>query len=166
MKRRLFLLAIIASIAQFPENALGASKKPSPKAKPSVKRKPSPLPSALPKQSTVISAEYPVQINGEVIKIADLSAPLSLYGSVTAGNREYPLLIAKPNDRTLKVFTARCPHQGNILNLAAKGEFSCDAHGARFEEATGKVLAGPTINNLESYEVIDREGFLYVKITL
>jgi nitrite reductase/ring-hydroxylating ferredoxin subunit len=74
------------------------------------------------------------------------------------------LLVAKPTERTIKVFTARCPHQGNILNLAEKGEFSCDLHGARFNESTGKVLGGPTINSLESYEVIERDGALYIKL--
>lgn len=165
MKRRNFFKVAIGVLALIPADAIAASKKPTPKPKP---RKVSNTPTHSPKatsskSATPVSLEIPVLKDGAIIKLSSLVAPVSLYATVTKSGREYPLLVAKPTERTLKVFTARCPHQGNILNLADKGEFSCDFHGARFDESSGKVLGGPTINNLESYEVIERDGALYIK---
>ena len=165
MKRRKFLQVAIGVLALIPSGAIAASKKPTPKPKPKkVSNTPTPSPKATSiKSASPTSLEVPVLKDGAIIKLDSLVAPISLYATVTKSGREYPLLVAKPTERTLKVFTARCPHQGNILNLAEKGEFSCDFHGARFDESTGKVLGGPTINNLESYEVIERDGALYIK---
>lgn len=165
MKRRKFLQVLVGIVALLPSGAVAATKKPTPKPKPKkVSNTPSPSPKATSiKSASPTSLEIPVLKDGAIIKLDSLVAPISLYATVTKSGREYPLLVAKPTERTLKVFTARCPHQGNILNLAEKGEFSCDFHGARFDESTGKVLGGPTVNNLESYEVIERDGALYIK---
>mgnify|MGYP000390786946 CR=1 FL=1 len=165
MKRRSFLQVAVGLLALIPSSAIAASKKPTPKPKP---KKPVKTPTPSPKTTTSksaspVSTEIPVLKDGELIKLASIVAPTSLYATATKSGRDYPLLVAKPTERTIKVFTARCPHQGNILNLAEKGEFSCDLHGARFNEGTGKVLGGPTISNLESYEVIERDGALYIK---
>ena len=167
MNRRNFLQVAVGLLALIPAGAFAASKKPTPKPTPKkVAKTPSPAATSKPSASTgasSISLELPVVKDGETIKLDALVAPMSLYATVIKSGREYPVLVAKPTERTLKVFTARCPHQGNIMNLADRGEFSCDLHGARFDESTGKVLAGPTINNLESYEVIVRNGALYIK---
>ena len=149
-------------------SAEGATKKPTPKAKP----KPTPkttkkVASASPKPSTSVAPkpeELPVLRDGEQIKIDSLVAPTSFYAFVKKGSTEIPLLVSKPTERTLKIFTARCPHQGSILNLSALGEFTCDRHGARFNDGTGKVIDGPTISNLESYESIERNGSIYIVI--
>jgi nitrite reductase/ring-hydroxylating ferredoxin subunit len=165
MKRRSFLQVAVGILALLPSTAIAASKTPTPKPKPKKTVK-TPTPSSMPKLGTTpspASLETPVIKDGAIIKLDSLVAPISLYATVSKSGRDYPVLVAKPTDRTIKVFTARCPHQGNILNLAEKGEFSCDLHGARFDESTGKVIDGPTINNLDSYEVVERNGALYIK---
>ena len=172
MKRRNFLAITFGLLAQLPFEAFAASKKPTPKAKPTptVTKKaatptPRASPSVTPKPAAVIKPEeLPVLRDGEYIKLATIVAPTSFYASVTKSGNQIPLLISKPTERTLKIFTARCPHQGSLLNLSARGEFACDRHGARFNENTGKVLDGPTISNLESYEAIERNGSIYIVI--
>jgi nitrite reductase/ring-hydroxylating ferredoxin subunit len=176
MKRRNFLAITFGLMAQLPLEALAASKKPTPKAKPKPTPKvtkkaatPTPTskatPSATPKPVAAPKPEeLPVLRDGDLIKLADLVAPISFYASVTKGSNQIPLLVSKPTERTLKIFTARCPHQGSILNLSAQNEFSCDRHGARFNDSTGKVIDGPTISNLESYEAIERNGSIYIVI--
>ena len=180
MKRRNFLAVTVGFLAQIPLTAIAATKKPTPKAtakvtkkatakatpKATTKASPTPAaaaqtPSAKPTPSPQL---MPVLRDGALIKVASINAPTSFYASVEKNGVEYPLLISKPTDRTIKIFTARCPHQGNILNLAALGEFSCDRHGARFSEATGKVLDGPTVQNLVQYELIERDGSIYITI--
>jgi nitrite reductase/ring-hydroxylating ferredoxin subunit len=172
MKRRNFLAITFGLLAQLPIEAFAASKKPTPKAKPKPTPKvtkkaatPTPKPSVTPKPAAVIKPEeLPVLRDGEYIKLATIVAPTSFYASVTKGGNQIPLLISKPTEKTLKIFTARCPHQGSLLNLSERGEFTCDRHGARFNENTGKVIDGPTISNLESYEAIERNGSIYIVI--
>jgi nitrite reductase/ring-hydroxylating ferredoxin subunit len=166
LKRRAFLTGLFAVLTSGIATAQGATKKPTPKATPKPTKKAvvkTPTPTPTPKTvATPVPQVLPVMVEGKLLMLNDISAPTSIYANVSKGGREYPLLVAKPTDRTLKVFTARCPHQGNILNLAEKNELSCDLHGARFDESTGKVLDGPTINNLESYQVVERNGALYI----
>jgi Rieske Fe-S protein len=167
MKRRTLILAISGMILSGIESAFAASKKPSPK--PKVSKKPiakKPLPPTLSPKPTVMSSpsEVPVMIEGSTVKLSELMAPMSAYATTDKSGREYKLMIARPNERTIKIFSARCPHQGNILNQEMKHEFTCDLHGARFDWLSGKVLDGPTINNLEQYEVVIKDDFVYVKL--
>ena len=175
MNRRKFIAVTLGLFAQVPLRAFGATKKPSPTPKTTPTKKPAAKPTIKPSAQTVKPTStpsptsstpqvLPVLRAGMEIKLDDLVAPISFYATVTKSGREYPLLVSKPTERTIKVFTARCPHQGYILNLSKLGEFTCDQHGARFNDATGKVLAGPTINSLESYEVIERSGSLYISL--
>ena len=169
-------MLITGLIAQIPSEAFAATKKPTPKAKPKVSAKATPKissPTATPvaKSSPVQSAKpvvtpqlLPVLREGQAIKADSLVAPISFYGSVAKNGNEYPILISKPSDRTLKIFSARCPHQGAIINLAKLGEFTCDQHGARFSESNGKVLDGPTINNLEQFVITERDGLLFITL--
>lgn len=176
MKRRNFLLITVGLIAQLPIEAFAATKKPTPKAKPKVSAKPTPKassPTATPiaKSSATPSAKpvvtpqlLPVMREGQPITVDSLVAPISFYGSVVKNGNEYPMLISKPTDRTIKVFSARCPHQGATLNLSKLGEFTCDRHGARFAESNGKVLDGPTINSMEQYSITERDGLIFITL--
>jgi len=174
MKRRDFLVIAMSIFAQVPIEALAASKKPTPKPTPKATPKSpkksisptlKPTPSATPKASIAPRPEeLPLLRDGELINLARLTAPTSFYASVFKNGIEIPLLVSKPTERSVKIFTARCPHQGSILNLSKLGEFTCDRHGAHFSDSTGKVLGGPTISNLETYEVIEREGSIYILI--
>ena len=174
MKRRKFLAITAGLFLQLPLAAIGATKKPTPKAtkKPATtptKKTPTPTPKATvsttPKPTITPTPQVlPVLRDGELIKIESLVAPTSFYSLVTKANVDYPLLVSKPTERTIKIFTARCPHQGQILNLAKLAEFTCDRHGARFSEVTGKVIDGPTIQNLAQYEIIERNGYMYITL--
>ena len=172
-------------MAQIPLSAVGATKKPTPTPRPKVtakataKASPKATPTLTPKATAKVTPKstpsqsakadvspqtVAVLRDGQSVKFSTLIAPITFYATVEKNGREYPLLISKPTERSLKIFTARCPHQGNILNLAARGEFTCDRHGARFDESTGKVLDGPTVQNLDSYEPIDRDGTLFISL--
>ena len=160
-----------------PVEAFGVTAKPSPKASPKRLPKPTPTPTKKkfpsptptpkpisPKSTPSELQDLPVLVEGAEIKLSSLTAPISMYGVVRKNGRDFPLLIAKPREGTIRIFSARCPHQGNILNLAIRNEFTCDLHGARFDSTTGKVLDGPTISNLEIYDPLERNGILYIRI--
>ena len=59
-----------------------------------------------------------------------------------------------------------CPHAEFPLSegtLYPNGELECCWHGARFACLSGKVLAGPTDQNLVRFEVLTVNGDLYVR---
>jgi Rieske Fe-S protein len=161
MKRRALLAGLIGVALSTASSAHSATKKPMPKAT----KKPTPKTTARSTPKPTVSPTpqvLPVLRDGEFIKIDTLIAPVSFYATVTKGEIDYPFIVSKPTERVIKIFTARCPHQGQILNLAKLGEFTCDRHSARFNEVTGRVTQGPTIQNLIQYEVIDRNCSIYI----
>jgi Rieske Fe-S protein len=185
VKRRSFLAITLGLMAQIPLSAVGATKKPTPTPRPKVTAKattkaspkatPTPTPKATakvtPKSTPSQSAKADVSPqtvavlrDGQSVKYSALIAPITFYATVEKKGREYPLLVSKPTERTIKIFTARCTHQGSILNLAKLGEFTCDQHGARFDELTGRVIDGPTIQNLDSYEPIVVGDSLFISL--
>lgn len=53
---------------------------------------------------------------------------------------------------TCHTLSAKCPHMGALVHWnEAEGTWDCPAHGSRFT-ATGKVLHGPAVNDLEHVE--------------
>lgn len=176
MKRRALLAGLIGVLFSGFSNATAATKKPTPKATAKSKVTKKPTPTAKPSKPSVTASPAPtatvkpapqelaLSVDGVAIEIEKLIAPTSIYASIFKAGREHKLLVAKPREGIIKIFTAHCPHQGNILNLAAGGEFQCDRHGARFDDLTGKVLAGPTVNSLDQYEPIIKNGILYITI--
>lgn len=59
-----------------------------------------------------------------------------------------------------------CPHAEFPLSegtLYPNGELECCWHGARFGCLSGKVLAGPTDQDLVRFEVLAVDGDLYVR---
>lgn len=169
MKRRKFLEILVGALALIPTEALAAPKKPTPKPKAPIKKStPKPTKATASPQSQSAYSNLPEEVqvfqDGEPIAYELIKAPTSIYASAIKNGITYPLIVTKPTERSLKVFTARCPHQGNILNLAEKGEYTCKLHGARFDEITGKVIDGPTVSSLQFYEVINKSGYLFIKL--
>ena len=161
MKRKSFLIAVIAMAVSGLDKAFGATKKPSPK--PSVLKKPVAKISPTPLAQSPVIAERILTRDGNTILKSSLRAPISFYASYSKDGRDYPVLVANPTSKVIRVFSARCPHQGNILNLESHGEFYCEFHGARFKADSGKVIDGPTIQNLEQFEIIESSDFLVIR---
>lgn len=62
-------------------------------------------------------------------------------------------LIVARDTAGLYAYSARCPHQGCIVEApAATGEVTCACHGSRFD-GRGRVLSGPARDGLEHYAV-------------
>ena len=154
-------MTIIAIVSSPVAQAFGTTKKPSPK--PSVQKKPVAKISPTPLAESPVIAERILTRDGNTILKSNLRAPMSFYASYSKDGRDYPVLVANPTSKVIRVFSARCPHQGNILNLESHGEFYCEFHGARFKSDSGKVIDGPTIQNLEQFEIIESSDFLVIR---
>jgi Rieske Fe-S protein len=60
-------------------------------------------------------------------------------------------------------FDPMCTHQGYLLE-PRNGEWYCDYHGSRFAPASGDVLQGPARSPMRRYEVVERDGTVYVTL--
>jgi len=64
----------------------------------------------------------------------------------------------------LRALEKKCPHLGCMVDLA-KDELDCPCHGARFT-LDGKLITGPSPRGLKRYEVVARDGTIYVGMEL
>ena len=65
-------------------------------------------------------------------------------------------------------FSGRCPHENYLMNytrIREGGRLLCSSHFAWFDLATGKVLSGPTENDLVRYAVHVEGGDVLVSAT-
>ena len=65
-------------------------------------------------------------------------------------------------------FSDVCSHEDSALSdgeVIDDQVIECSSHGARFNMATGKVLAGPAIENIKSYETKLEGGVVMIEFT-
>ncbi len=75
------------------------------------------------------------------------------------------VLLAKINDE-VHVMSANCTHYGAPLVkgvLTPDGRITCPWHGACFKVSTGDVEDAPALDPLHKFEVVERDGAVYVK---
>lgn len=75
------------------------------------------------------------------------------------------ILLAKINDTT-HALSANCTHYGAPLKngiLTPDGRLTCSWHGACFNVSTGDVEDAPALDPLAKFEVVERDGAVWVK---
>ncbi|WP_069811895.1 Rieske (2Fe-2S) protein [Streptomyces sp. TP-A0874] len=61
---------------------------------------------------------------------------------------EARILVSRPAADEYRAFSALCTHRGCVLSAVKVAEAVCGCHGSRFAVDTGKVLAGPAVEEL------------------
>jgi nitrite reductase/ring-hydroxylating ferredoxin subunit len=56
-----------------------------------------------------------------------------------------------------------CTHAGFPVMRVGK-VLECELHGSRFEPATGEVVLGPAVRPLQRYEVVEKDGGIFVTV--
>ncbi|KAF1825499.1 uncharacterized protein K489DRAFT_408150 [Dissoconium aciculare CBS 342.82] len=81
------------------------------------------------------------------------------------GIEEGKVLLAK-HDNVIHALSAKCTHYGAPLAkgvLTASGRLTCPWHGACFNVKTGDIEDAPAIDPLQKFEIIERDGAVYIK---
>ena len=71
------------------------------------------------------------------------------------------ILVTQPKAGDFRGFSATCTHSGCIVQGVSDGEIACGCHGARFDQETGAVLAGPARTALGRIAIELRGDELY-----
>ncbi|BDP99912.1 Rieske (2Fe-2S) protein [Aquiluna sp. KACHI24] len=71
------------------------------------------------------------------------------------------ILVTQPKAGDFRGFSATCTHSGCIVSGVSDGEIACGCHGARFDQETGAVLAGPARTALGRITIELRGDELY-----
>ncbi|NMH97559.1 Rieske (2Fe-2S) protein [Pseudonocardia sp. K10HN5] len=56
---------------------------------------------------------------------------------------EWSVVVTQPTSGQFNAYSARCTHEGCLLNSVAAGTINCPCHGSRFTIADGSVAHGP-----------------------
>lgn len=80
-----------------------------------------------------------------------------------AGGRR---IVIGRTDQSYVAFDDRCSHKGGSLAAGTMmcGKVQCPWHGSQFLTGTGEVKAGPAKQPIRCYDVLERNGKLYVRL--
>jgi NADPH-dependent 2,4-dienoyl-CoA reductase/sulfur reductase-like enzyme/nitrite reductase/ring-hydroxylating ferredoxin subunit len=81
------------------------------------------------------------------------------------GVEEGKVLLAK-HDNVVHALSPKCTHYGAPLVkgvLTSSGRLTCPWHGACFDVKTGDIEDAPAIDPLQKFEIIERDGAVYIK---
>ncbi|GAB3844544.1 QcrA and Rieske domain-containing protein [Nesterenkonia populi] len=86
--------------------------------------------------------------------------PAGEAGVAEVGDRM--LLVYRPDEESVMVFSSVCPHEGCAVGMDGE-HFECPCHGSQFE-FTGERIAGPAQEDLTSYEAEITEGMIRARL--
>lgn len=114
-------------------------------------------------QTTFPSAtvdEAPAELAGEIL-LGPASEVMVGSGNKFMVDETLTILVTQPKAGDFRGFSATCTHSGCIVTGVRDGEIACGCHGARFDVATGAVLAGPARTALGRINIELRGEELY-----
>jgi nitrite reductase/ring-hydroxylating ferredoxin subunit len=94
-----------------------------------------------------------------------ISTEIPVGGGKIVESRLGTLMIVQPRRGSFIAYSARCTHSGCEVNQATATAIICTmpcGHGSQFSTSTGQVLVGPAREPLRKYEVVERNGMLFL----
>lgn len=109
--------------------------------------------------ATIGATASPSPATGELIE----SSKVPVGGGVKVESSAGTLMIVQPSRGKFAAFSAICTHAGCEVSRATAQAIICTCHNSQFSTSSGNVLSGPASRALESYEVVERSGKLFLK---
>lgn len=95
----------------------------------------------------------PVAVAGEPLAAV---ADMPVGGGLVLPDRD--LVLTRPDESTVRAFSATCTHQGCLVADVVDGAIRCTCHGSRYAIADGSVLDGPAPAPLAARAVTVADG--------
>jgi nitrite reductase/ring-hydroxylating ferredoxin subunit len=83
-----------------------------------------------------------------------------------AGSGQRGRIVLARTESGHMAFDDRCTHKGGPLSdgVLACGTVQCPWHGSQFEVATGAVARGPARHPIDTYDVAERDGRVWIQL--
>lgn len=95
------------------------------------------------------SEQQTTEVPETVVRASDI--PVGTARQVEVGSEH--AIVAQPTEGEFVAYSARCTHQGGIVQVVDDTRLRCPLHGAEYDPATGDVLAPPAPRPLDQLTV-------------
>lgn len=79
-------------------------------------------------------------------------------GVIKASANGHTAMVSQPTKGEFKAFSAKCTHQGCIVNAQNDQDIVCPCHSSKFSPKDGSVEGGPANSPLPAYQVKVEKG--------
>jgi nitrite reductase/ring-hydroxylating ferredoxin subunit len=113
--------------------------------------------------ATIGAVAGPAPLPGQLVESSKV--PIG-GGLINRTSSEGPLMIVQPRKGQFIAYSARCTHSGCEVNEATATAIICTmpcGHGSQFSTSTGKAIVGPARDPLKKFEVVERNGLLFLR---
>ena len=106
---------------------------------------------ATPTASATPAASTGTAAGTKIASVSDVPVGTSFKFTNPADN--IPAYLMQPTAGTFVAYSAKCTHEGCIINPGAAGSLHCPCHGAQFDAASGNATHGPAKKPLAKINV-------------
>lgn len=90
------------------------------------------------------------------------SSKVPIGGGIKVESSAGVLMIVQPTKGNFAAYSAICTHAGCEVSRATAAAIICTCHDSEFSTQTGARLAGPASRPLKKFDVVERNGILFL----
>jgi nitrite reductase/ring-hydroxylating ferredoxin subunit len=90
------------------------------------------------------------------------SSKVPVGGGIKVESRFGTLMLVQPRLGQFLAYSAKCTHLGCEVKSATARTILCECHDSEFSTATGERVSGPAEDPLKKYQVVERNGMLFL----
>jgi nitrite reductase/ring-hydroxylating ferredoxin subunit len=90
------------------------------------------------------------------------SSKVPVGGGIKVESRFGTLMLVQPRLGQFSAYSAKCTHLGCEVKSATARTILCECHDSEFSTATGERVSGPAEDPLKKYQVVERNGMLFL----
>ncbi|MEN9342811.1 MAG: hypothetical protein RIR24_398 [Actinomycetota bacterium] len=95
----------------------------------------------------------------EIVK----SARVPVGGGIKVDSKRGEIMVVQPTAGSFAAFSVLCNHGGCAVSRATATAIICTCHGSEFSTANGSVIQGPATKALMQYEIVERDGAIFLR---
>lgn len=84
-------------------------------------------------------------------------------GGIKVNSRRGEIMVVQPTAGSFAAFSVICNHAGCAVSRATASAIICTCHGSEFSTANGSVIQGPATQGLMRYDIVERDGAIFLR---